>query len=256
MRKINWKRWYPNLTRLTTKENPVTFLNYGYLDPNIKKIELQPDDEADRVCIQLYHHITAAIDMADKAVLDVSCGHGGGASYVMRYLQPEYVVGVDFNAKAIDFCQSHYSLEGLSFAQSDAESLQFDDNSFDVVINVEASHCYANIGNFLGEVYRVLRPGGYFLCTDFRELEQIDILEEQLAQCELEMIKEEDITANVFRAMSESSEVRRQLVDRAIPERLRLIFENFSGIKGSDVYISFEAGTLRYLNYALRKPEN
>ena len=47
----------------------------------------------------------------------------------------------------------------------------FDENHkpiglFDYVINVESCHRYENIGQFLKEVRRVLRPGGFFLVTD------------------------------------------------------------------------------------------
>ena len=47
--------------------------------------------------------------------------------------------------------------------QGDAQDLPFPDESFDAVINVEASHIYPNFERFLGEVARVLRPGGHFL---------------------------------------------------------------------------------------------
>ena len=52
--------------------------------------------------------------------------------------------------------------------QGDAQNLPFPDESFDAVINVEASHIYPNFERFLGEVARVLRPGGHFLYADFR----------------------------------------------------------------------------------------
>jgi 3-oxoacyl-(acyl-carrier-protein) synthase len=36
--------------------------------------------EADRFPIQLYHRTATQVDLAGKKVLEVSCGHGGGAS--------------------------------------------------------------------------------------------------------------------------------------------------------------------------------
>jgi ubiquinone/menaquinone biosynthesis C-methylase UbiE len=56
----------------------------------------------------------------------------------------------------------------LDFVRGDAQNLHFPDQSFDAVINVEASHIYPNLERFLGEVARVLRPGGHFLYADFR----------------------------------------------------------------------------------------
>ena len=61
--------------------------------------------------------------------------------------------------------------QGLSYVQADAENLPFDDASFDVVINVESSHCYPHIDRFLSEVRRVLAPGGCFGIVDFRKVD-------------------------------------------------------------------------------------
>jgi ubiquinone/menaquinone biosynthesis C-methylase UbiE len=47
------------------------------------------------------------------------------------------------------------------------EKLPFPDESFDAVINVEASHAYPQLSRFLGEVARVLHPGGHFFYADF-----------------------------------------------------------------------------------------
>ena len=55
-----------------------------------------------------------------------------------------------------------------------AESLPFADESFDAVINVEASHGYPDFPRFLAEVARVLRPGGHFLYADFRGFLEYD----------------------------------------------------------------------------------
>jgi ubiquinone/menaquinone biosynthesis C-methylase UbiE len=54
----------------------------------------------------------------------------------------------------------------MDFVHGDAQSLPFADESFDVVINIEASHGYPDFPRFLAEVARVLRPGGRFLYAD------------------------------------------------------------------------------------------
>ena len=48
------------------------------------------------------------------------------------------------------------------------EALSFEGASFDVVINVESSHCNENLPAFLREVRRVLRPEGCFGWVDIR----------------------------------------------------------------------------------------
>ena len=60
-----------------------------------------------------------------------------------------------------------------SLCPGDAENLPFEDNSFDAIINVESSHCYGNVEQFLREVHRVLRPGGDFLFVDLRGAQKL-----------------------------------------------------------------------------------
>ena len=112
-------------------------------------------------------------DLSGKQVLEVSCGHGGGASYLVRTLHPASYTGLDLNPAGIGFCRKRHNLPGLDFVEGDAENLPFANQSFDVVINVEASHCYPHLPRFFAEVARALRPGGHFVYTDLRDREAI-----------------------------------------------------------------------------------
>ena len=94
-----WKLWYPLLTRLTRNAS-VVFLNYGYAyGDGGGALLLKESDEPDRPCIQLYHRVVGAIDLRGLDVLEVSCGHGGGAAYVSRYMGPKSLCGVDRNPR-------------------------------------------------------------------------------------------------------------------------------------------------------------
>ncbi len=42
------------------------------------------------------------------------------------------------------------------------------DNSLDIILNVESSHCYQDQLKVFSENYRVLKPGGYLLWCDLR----------------------------------------------------------------------------------------
>ena len=169
-RRLMMKSWYETLVVLD-RERDITFMNYGYsgLDSAPNEISLNDGEQANRYCIQLYHHVAAAIDLSGKDVVEVGSGRGGGASYIARYLRPRSMKGIDFSKKAIEFCRKYYSVDGLSFAQGDAENLPLADNSVDVIINLESSHCYGSMTKFLSEVYRVLRPDGHFLFSDHRD---------------------------------------------------------------------------------------
>ena len=245
---------YQYLSRLD-RDGRMAYMNYGYadLDPRAATIELSAADEADRYCIQLYHHVAGAVDLGGLDVLEVGSGRGGGASYIARYLQPRSLVGVDISERAVEFCNRHYAIPGLTFTRGDSESLPFDDSVFDVVVNVESSHGYGAMERFLAEVLRVLRPNGLFLFADFRRGNAIDSLRDQLVGATLEIWREEHITANVLRALDLDNDRKLKLIEQNVPLIMRRRFRRFAGIKGTKIYEALRTGDLDYRSFVLRK---
>ena len=91
--KLLWKRWYPFLTRRLYADD-VLFLNVGYEEDPPMGLPLVASDEPNRFYIQLYHRTATQADLNGAQVLEVSCGHGGGASYLVRTLRPASYTGV------------------------------------------------------------------------------------------------------------------------------------------------------------------
>ena len=248
------RMWYQMLVVLD-RGREITFMNYGYADlhPNANGIALNDGEQANRFCIQLYHHVAGAVDLTGKDVLEVGSGRGGGASYIARHLKPRSMVGIDLSDKAVEFCNQHYSTDGLSFSQGDAENLPLADNTVDAVVNLESSHCYGSMERFLSEVYRVLRPGGYFLFSDHRDQDKIDLLHKQLAESGLKLERETDITPNVVKALELDNERKGKLIEQKCPKILRRRMEEFAAMKGTKTYRTFETGYSRYLSFVLQK---
>ena len=80
-RRLMMRTWYETLVMLD-REGDITFMNYGYsgLDPDASEIPLSDREQVNRYCIQLYHHVAAAINLSGKDVVEVGSGRGGGAS--------------------------------------------------------------------------------------------------------------------------------------------------------------------------------
>ncbi|MFD2408215.1 class I SAM-dependent methyltransferase [Azorhizophilus paspali] len=72
------------------------------------------------------------------------------------------MTGLDFCPAHIEFCDRVHRLDGLSFIYGDAMALQFADEEFDVVINIESSHSYPDLNRFGEEVRRVLKKKACF----------------------------------------------------------------------------------------------
>ena len=246
--------WYQMLVVLD-RQREITFMNYGYadLDPNANGLALNDGERDNRYCIQLYHNVAASVDLRAKDVVEVGSGRGGGASYIARNLKPRSVRGIDLSDKAVDFCNTHYSNAGLSFTQGDAENLPLGDATVDAVVNLESSHCYGSMEKFLGEVYRILRPGGYFLFSDHRDKDKVEHLRKQLKDAGLRILNETDITDNVVRALELDNDRKAQLIQRKCPRLLRRRMEEFAAMKGTSTYHSFASGSSRYLSFVLQK---
>jgi SAM-dependent methyltransferase len=253
IRKAIWQLWYPFLTRRLRGEQ-VLFLNYAYEEAPPMAIPLAPGDEPDRACIQLYHHVATQVELRGKNVLEVSCGHGGGASYLTRALQPKHYTALDLNPTGINFCRQRHRIDGLSFMQGDAEYLPFESDTFDAVINVEASHCYLDFPKFLVEIARVLQPGGFFLYTDFRFADGMAKWEKAIAAAPLKMLHQRNINAEVLRGMNRNSPRSQDLIARHLPKFLHSLGADFAGVKGSRIHNALNSGELSYRSYCFEKP--
>lgn len=233
------------------------FMNYGYEPRDASsKPELLPEDEDDRVCIQLYQHLVEAADMGGMSVLEVSCGRGGGADYAMRYLKPKRYIGLDLSPNSVAFCRRKYDHPGLEFVEGDADDLPFEENQFDLVVNIEASNGYHSVPLFFEQVYRVLKPGGKLLFADLRfRGRQLKVLQKQLADTPFERVICDDITEEVYAALTLDSDRKTRMASELVPPFYLGSFLNFAAAKGSHMYNAFGNGGITYLSCVLQKAE-
>jgi ubiquinone/menaquinone biosynthesis C-methylase UbiE len=248
-----WKRWYPRLTRRLVADD-VLFLNVGYEeDPPMALPLVESADEPNRFYIQLYHRTATQADLTGARVLEVSCGHGGGASYLVRTLRPASYTGLDFNPAGVAFCRERHNLPGLDFVEGDAENLPFADQSFDAVINIQASHCYPRFPRFLAEVARVLRPGGHFLYADVRPRHLIAEWESAIAEAPMRLRSGRVVNAEVVRAIEKNHRWSLTLADRPQSAFVRRFGRALTVAQGSQVYRDLQRGELSYQMYWFTK---
>jgi SAM-dependent methyltransferase len=92
-----------------------------------------------------------------ERALDIGTGLGDGALLIAREFPRARVRGVDLSEEMIRRAQARIGLdpEGrVAFKVADASDLPFDDDSFDLVAQL-------NMPPFFAEIRRVLRPGGF-----------------------------------------------------------------------------------------------
>lgn len=253
LRQKLWAWWYPFFTR-RVREQGIDFLNYAFADPAATPLILAPVDEPNRPNIQLYEHVRGGVDLRGLRVLEVSCGHGGGASYFVRTYRPAEYVGMDLNPEAIRHCQSRHRIPGLGFRVGDAQRLPFPDGSFDVVINVEASHCYPDFPGFVEEVARVLKPGGRFCHADLRYQAGIEEWMTALTQHpRLRLDEMRLINPEVIRGMELNTPRYVAMVKAALPRFLHGLALDFAGVKGSRLHRDALSGEMSYRSFRLTR---
>lgn len=234
------------------RKGEVLFMNYGYSDANFH-IPLHPSDEKNRYSIQLYHIVACEVDLEGKDILEVGSGRGGGLNYICNTFNPISATGVDLSEKAIQFCKSSYANQRIRFFVSDAEHLIFNDSNFDVVINIESSHGYPHIDKFLEEVYRVLRPGGFFIFADFRPKADLKSLDQLFVKAKLSFMNKKIITQQVLQSLDLMKSLRQEQIRNMIPGILRGISRRFVALEGTMMYNNFLTHEFEYVLYTLKK---
>jgi ubiquinone/menaquinone biosynthesis C-methylase UbiE/uncharacterized OsmC-like protein len=104
---------------------------------------------------------------SNMVVLDIATGAGHTAMAVAPYVRE--VMATDLTPEMIAETQrlsSEKGIKNLRTQVADAEALPFADASFDAVTVRIAPHHFPNIQKAIGEVARVLRPGGVFIVED------------------------------------------------------------------------------------------
>lgn len=89
--------------------------------------------------------------------VDVGCGSGQGTVLLAPYFSK--VVGTDISPAQLENARAIQQCPNVSYSQSPAEDLPFENGTVDLVAAMTAAHWFDR-PRFLEEAYRVLKPGG------------------------------------------------------------------------------------------------
>ena len=198
------------------------FLNYGYVNPHLP----EPTDGDPHVTL-----LTTVLDGAQldgRKILEVGCGRGGSCMWIDANHRADVLIGVDRSVPNLVSSKdrAHEGFCGF-FCGCDAHELPFGNEVFDVVLNIESSHCYRNLHAFVAEVVRVLKPGGMLCWADLWGLEELGLDWERrhraLHHDRLSVIRDEDLSEGVFRALKSPSSLPDKLREAVGPDSSRQI---------------------------------
>ncbi len=102
-----------------------------------------------------------------KTILDI--GSGNGISAISLALQGYKVITVEPDASetvgagAIRKLKEYYKLDNLEVFEAFAEEIKFPNHNFDIVYSRQCMHHAYDLGKFIAEASRVLKPKGLFI---------------------------------------------------------------------------------------------
>jgi SAM-dependent methyltransferase len=229
------------------------FLNLGFVSD--QPMTLLERDEPDRLSLQLYHELLKDVSIDGRDVLEVGCGKGGGCHYVSTYHKPASLTGIDLSDKNVAVCRREVTAPNVRFVARDAENTGLPAGSFDVVYNLESSHCYpSREQKFAPEVVRLLRPGGFFAYGDVLTKDLHASFVAALTSLGMVVRSEKDITDRVVNSLSQQDRDAALLAVNPFSWLPDSFYRNFVVTADSDTRRYMTARLLNYRLYLFHKP--
>ena len=199
--------------------------------------------------------ILGDVELSKATVLDIGCGSGGITVSLFNDYGAQKVIGIDVEPDVCEVAAERVKKLGL---QEDIEIVKvkpgnfpYDDASFDVVFSKDSIVHIENKEQLAKEIFRVLKPGGHFVGSDWLRSNDDDPSPEMLHYLKLEDLGFEMASPNRYtHALTEAgfqdvflSNRNRWYTEKARQEVLKLSklmrqeFEDISSKKFMDLTI-------------------
>ena len=113
----------------------------------------------------------------NKRLIDVACGTGDIAKLYLKHVSKlSKITCVDPNKGMIKKGKEKlYKFDNLDWIVASAENLPIIENTFDFYTISFGLRNTKNLSKTLAEAYRVLKPGGRFLCLEFSKIQNSNL---------------------------------------------------------------------------------
>ncbi|MBA3030249.1 MAG: methyltransferase domain-containing protein [Desulfobacteraceae bacterium] len=116
--------------------------------------------------------ITKAADLSGtEVILDLSCGPGIYTRPWAKKLAQGFAVGLDISKPMLSYAVAkaeEEKIKNILFVHASALSIPFPDGAFDRVNFCGALHLFPHVEKVLGEIHRVMKPGGILTTASAR----------------------------------------------------------------------------------------
>ena len=107
----------------------------------------------------VYAALPGWVPRPPSRALDAGSGEGYGVDRLARQWPGAQVVGLDYDADAVDHARTRYGSRGASFARGQLTAIPLEDNGFDLIVCLQVIEHIWKPRELLRELARVGRPG-------------------------------------------------------------------------------------------------
>ena len=123
-------------------------------------------------------------------ILDLGCGTGLELAYYLAENPLARITGIDLSRGMLNVVREKFHDKNINLICGSYFDVPFGDRCFDAAVSVESLHHFTKEAKIplYAKLYRALKPGGYFILTDYFSLTDA---EEQAFFAELSCLKAE-----------------------------------------------------------------
>jgi ubiquinone/menaquinone biosynthesis C-methylase UbiE len=100
--------------------------------------------------------------LKNSKILEIGCGMGTHAELLCKNVEDIDYTGIDITKRAVELTKKRFELKNINgkIIQADAESIPFENETFDYVWSWGVIHHSKNTESIIAEIWRILKPGG------------------------------------------------------------------------------------------------
>lgn len=148
------------------------FFEYGWGE-SFHFSQLRPGESREHAFAKHEYRLALKLQIqpTDK-VLDAGCGIGGPARHIAAFANGAHITGLNISDYQLARARQLTEKAGLSnrcqFVKGNFCNAPFASETFDKAYAIEATcHAAPDLKGVYGEIYRLLKPGGYFACYEW-----------------------------------------------------------------------------------------